>query len=293
MPSRSLEASRADTGRRSTASTWSLSIVRILAGALAAAAFIANGGLQLGSPRSSRTRRSRDRRAAVAAAILCSGCGARLHGGVAAGRPVAGLRRSPRSRSRGRCTRPTGGSRPNRTLAYLATFAAGIAAVRLARERWPAVVTACCWRWRPSAYTALATKVAPGWLAEDEIYGRLREPYGYWNAVGVTAAMAHRCACGSGPATSSRPGPQRARLAGPWAVRGDDAAELLAREHPGRGRGHRPLVHLRAAAPRASQCCCRPRWRRRRQRPGPSRRAPSPTTASRSRTARTRASRSA
>ena len=35
----------------------------------------------------------------------------------------------------------------------------------------------------------LATKVAPAWLAEDEIYGRLREPYGYWNAVGVTAAM--------------------------------------------------------------------------------------------------------
>ena len=36
----------------------------------------------------------------------------------------------------------------------------------------------------------LLTKVAPGWLAEDEIYGRLREPYGYWNAVGLTAAMA-------------------------------------------------------------------------------------------------------
>ncbi len=35
----------------------------------------------------------------------------------------------------------------------------------------------------------LATKVAPGWLAEDEIYARLREPYGYWNAVGLTAAM--------------------------------------------------------------------------------------------------------
>jgi tetratricopeptide (TPR) repeat protein len=35
----------------------------------------------------------------------------------------------------------------------------------------------------------LLTKVAPGWLAEDEIYGRLREPYGYWNAVGITAAM--------------------------------------------------------------------------------------------------------
>ncbi|MBU3675526.1 MAG: hypothetical protein FGM34_10865, partial [Solirubrobacteraceae bacterium] len=39
-----------------------------------------------------------------------------------------------------------------------------------------------------SAY-ALVTKVFPGSFAADEIYGRLREPYGYWNAVGLTAAL--------------------------------------------------------------------------------------------------------
>ena len=77
----------------------------------------------------------------------------------------------------------------NRTLAYLAAFAAGIAAVRLAPRAGSRCSTACCSRSTVVSLYGLATKVAPGWLAEDEIYGRLREPYGYWNAVGVTAAM--------------------------------------------------------------------------------------------------------
>ena len=33
------------------------------------------------------------------------------------------------------------------------------------------------------------TKVFPGALAADETYARLREPFGYWNAVGLTAAL--------------------------------------------------------------------------------------------------------
>jgi O-antigen ligase len=32
-------------------------------------------------------------------------------------------------------------------------------------------------------------KVFPGWLEPDEIYARLRQPFGYWNAVGLMAAM--------------------------------------------------------------------------------------------------------
>ena len=27
---------------------------------------------------------------------------------------------------------------------------------------------------------------------KDEIYARLREPYGYWNAIGLTAALVER-----------------------------------------------------------------------------------------------------
>jgi O-antigen ligase len=36
---------------------------------------------------------------------------------------------------------------------------------------------------------ALATKVFPGRLAPAVTYARLEEPYGYWNAIGLTAAM--------------------------------------------------------------------------------------------------------
>jgi hypothetical protein len=77
----------------------------------------------------------------------------------------------------------------NRTLAYLACLAAGIALVRLAPGRWGAllgatVVAACI----VSLY-ALATKVFPGALNPEEAEARLREPFGYWNAVGLMAAL--------------------------------------------------------------------------------------------------------
>jgi tetratricopeptide (TPR) repeat protein len=77
----------------------------------------------------------------------------------------------------------------NRTFAYLATLAAGVALVRLAPWGWAgllhgvalACVVVCGW--------ALLTKVFPGALAADEVYARLREPFDYWNAVGLMAAL--------------------------------------------------------------------------------------------------------
>jgi tetratricopeptide (TPR) repeat protein len=77
----------------------------------------------------------------------------------------------------------------NRTLAYLAVFAGGVALARLAPDRWAALVAGvgagclivCGW--------ALLTKVFPGSLAADETYARLREPFAYWNSVGLMAAL--------------------------------------------------------------------------------------------------------
>ena len=77
----------------------------------------------------------------------------------------------------------------NRTFAYLAVLAGALALVRLAPQRWAAVlhgvalgcVLVCVW--------ALTTKVFPGALAADETYARLREPFGYWNSVGLMAAL--------------------------------------------------------------------------------------------------------
>ncbi len=78
----------------------------------------------------------------------------------------------------------------NRTLAYLAVLAGGVALVRLLPGQWPGLlygvlagtVLVCAW--------ALLTKVFPGALAADETLARLRAPYEYWNSVGLTAAMA-------------------------------------------------------------------------------------------------------
>ena len=77
----------------------------------------------------------------------------------------------------------------SRTLSYLSLFAGAMALVRLAPRRWPALlhgialacVVVCAW--------ALLTKVFPGALAETERYARLRAPFGYWNAVGLMAAL--------------------------------------------------------------------------------------------------------
>ena len=77
----------------------------------------------------------------------------------------------------------------NRTFALLAAFVIGFSLVRLAPDRWRCLLGAVLLAGVVVSVYALVTKVFPGTFAEDEIYGRLREPYGYWNAVGLTAAL--------------------------------------------------------------------------------------------------------
>jgi O-antigen ligase/tetratricopeptide (TPR) repeat protein len=76
-----------------------------------------------------------------------------------------------------------------RLLAYSAVFAAGIALVRLAPDRWAAILGGLTLAAVVVCAYALATKVFPGTLAPNVTYARLEEPYGYWNAIGLTAAM--------------------------------------------------------------------------------------------------------
>src|SRR5439155_50739 len=78
----------------------------------------------------------------------------------------------------------------NRTLTYVAVFAPALALVRALPDRWPSVLGGVALAGVIVCGYALATKVFPGWLDPDELYARLRSPYGYWNAVGLTAAMA-------------------------------------------------------------------------------------------------------
>jgi hypothetical protein len=76
-----------------------------------------------------------------------------------------------------------------RTLAYAFTFLAGVALVRLAPQRWTSLIVGVVLATVVVSAYALATKIFPNRLNPGEIYARLRDPFGYWNAVGLTAAL--------------------------------------------------------------------------------------------------------
>jgi O-Antigen ligase len=76
-----------------------------------------------------------------------------------------------------------------RMLAYSGVFAVGIALVRVVPGWWPAVLGGLTLAATVVCGYALATKIFPGSLAPANAYARLEEPYGYWNAIGLTAAI--------------------------------------------------------------------------------------------------------
>jgi hypothetical protein len=76
-----------------------------------------------------------------------------------------------------------------RTLGYLAVFAAGLALARLAPGCWSAFLVGIAIGCVALSAWAVLTKVFPATLAPDETYARLREPFAYWNSVGLMAAM--------------------------------------------------------------------------------------------------------
>jgi hypothetical protein len=78
----------------------------------------------------------------------------------------------------------------NRTLTYLLVLAAAIAAGRLAPDSYAVVLRAILFAAIVITAYALASRIWPATLASDEIYARLGQPYGYWNALGATAALA-------------------------------------------------------------------------------------------------------
>jgi hypothetical protein len=77
----------------------------------------------------------------------------------------------------------------NRTLAYTAVFAAAVALAHSVPGRWSAVLGAITLSAVAISAYAVLTKIFPGALNPDEIYARLREPFGYWNSVGLAAAL--------------------------------------------------------------------------------------------------------
>ena len=77
----------------------------------------------------------------------------------------------------------------NRTLTYLFVFTAAVAAGNLLPGSLRAVLAGVTLAALAIVAYALASRVWPESLGELEFYARLGQPFGYWNAVGVTAAM--------------------------------------------------------------------------------------------------------
>jgi O-Antigen ligase/Tetratricopeptide repeat len=175
-----------------------LSLPRVAAEPLATIAFAAvfaaialegGGGLQLGPLTKVEMAVDVVAGVLVAAAIVVGGYTRRLWGGLTLALMAALVVVTALSISW--AVEPSEAwQEANRTLSYLATMAAGVALARLFPRRWTALLGGIVLASVVVCGYALLTKVFPGALNSDEIYARLREPYGYWNAIGLTAALA-------------------------------------------------------------------------------------------------------
>ncbi len=76
-----------------------------------------------------------------------------------------------------------------RMLSYCAVFGASVVLARTVRARWPAVLGGVVLAAVVVCGYALLTKIFPAHLDSGDVYARLRAPYNYWNAIGLTAAM--------------------------------------------------------------------------------------------------------
>jgi O-Antigen ligase len=74
-------------------------------------------------------------------------------------------------------------------LSYLAVFTGASALARVFPERWAAIVGGVAVGMVVLSGYSLLAKVFPATLASANTYGRLQAPFGYWNAIGVSAAL--------------------------------------------------------------------------------------------------------
>jgi O-antigen ligase len=80
-----------------------------------------------------------------------------------------------------------------RMFAYCGVFAAALMLVRIGSQRWEAVIGGVALAAVIVCAYALLTKIFPADMASGSTYARLDQPYGYWNAIGLTAAMGAVC----------------------------------------------------------------------------------------------------
>ncbi len=135
-----------------------------------------------------------------------------------------------------------------RTLAYLAVFAAGVAGARLAPRGADVAIKGIVLAAIAATVYALAARVWPGTIGENEISNRIGQPFEYWNAVGTTAALAIPGLLWLGSRRGGKRRRARGRLSGHGRRDPRDPAHAVPRCPGGRGDRGRRLVRDRAAA---------------------------------------------
>jgi hypothetical protein len=159
-----------------------------VAGVLCFATFIAGGGLNLAPMTTLELALTLAAGATVAGAMVLAPAGTRFYGLWSVGLLLA-------------FTALTGSSvvwsvapdaswqDAGRMLTYSGVFAAAAALAWIAPGGWRALLGGTVLAAVVVCGYALLTKVLPDQLDANDVYARLQEPYGYWNAIGLTAAM--------------------------------------------------------------------------------------------------------
>ena len=135
---------------------------------------------------------------------------------------------------------------------YLLAFGGAVALARLVPGRWPGVVGAMALLATVVCGWALLVKVFPATLDPGELYGRLRAPFGYWNATGLTAALGLPAGHVGRRTPGGKSGHASARGTGAVVARGGPNPLLFA----GRGRSRRDRNRLLVCGGAASLARC-------------------------------------
>jgi hypothetical protein len=164
----------------------------LTAGILCAITFVAGGGLRLGRMTSVEMALTLGSGATVAGAVALAPANRRAYGLWPVGLLLAFAALTALSVVWS--VQPDESFKDaGRMLAYSAVFAAAVALARAVPARWPALLGGVTLAASAVCGYALLTKVFPGQLDAHDLYARLRAPYSYWNAIGLTAALGAIC----------------------------------------------------------------------------------------------------
>ena len=135
----------------------------------------------------------------------------------------------------------------SQAVSFLAAFAAAVCLAWVAPHRWPALLGGFAIAMTALCGWSLLVKVFPSTLASSATPGRLEAPFGYWNAIGLCAALGLPACLWGGARRDARAAGGRSRRTGAVSAAQRRRAVLLALGRRGRRRRGRAVADLRAA----------------------------------------------